>query len=95
MKRLRESLDALLDDLDSAPVKATSSLVERWPEVVGRELAQHSEAVGVRQGVLLVVADDPAYGDRLQWEEREVVTRLSSLLGPGVVERLQVRIRPR
>jgi hypothetical protein len=95
VKRLREALDELLDDLESAPVAATTSLIDRWPQVVGRELAAHSEPLGVRQGVLLVGADDPAYGSRLQWEEREVVARLAAVLGEGVVDRVQVKIRPR
>jgi hypothetical protein len=95
VKRLREALDELLDDLESSPVAATTSLIERWPQVVGRELAAHSEPLGVRQGVLLVAADDPAYGSRLQWEEREVIARLAAVLGEGVVDRVQVKIRPR
>ncbi len=94
MKRLRETLDELLDDLGSAPVQATTSLLDRWPEVVGRDLAAHSEPLGVREGVLVVAADDPAYGSRLQWEEREVVARLTAILGPGLIDGLQVRIRP-
>jgi hypothetical protein len=95
VKRLRKALDELLDDLESAPVAATTSLIDRWPQVVGRELAAHSEPLGVRQGVLLVASDDPAYGSRLQWEEREVVARLAAVLGEGVVDRVQVKIRPR
>ncbi|HYF47361.1 MAG TPA: DUF721 domain-containing protein [Acidimicrobiales bacterium] len=90
---LRASLEALLDDLGSAPVQETSSLLERWPEVVGADLAAHTQPVGVRRGVLLVQADDPAYGDHLSWNERRVVTRLAGVLGEGVVTGLDVRIR--
>jgi predicted nucleic acid-binding Zn ribbon protein len=91
---MRRSLERLLDDLGSAPVKATSSLVTRWPEVVGRDLAAHTQPVGVRHGILVVQADDPAYGDSLAWRERELVQRLAVVLGEGVVTGLQVRTRP-
>jgi predicted nucleic acid-binding Zn ribbon protein len=90
---LRRSLEALLDDLGSAPVRETTSLLDRWPEVVGRDLAGHTEPVGVRHGVLLVQADDPAYGQALGWDERSVLARLANVLGPGIVTGLQVRIR--
>ena len=90
---LRRSLEALLDDLGSAPVRETTSLLDRWPEVVGRDLAVHTQPIGVRQGVLLVEADDPAYGQALGWDERSVLARLSTVLGPGVVTGLQVRNR--
>jgi len=92
-KPLRASLEALLDDLGSAPVQETASLLERWSEVVGADLAAHTEPLGVRRGVLLVQADDPAYGDHLSWNERRVVTRLATVLGDGVVTGLDVRIR--
>jgi predicted nucleic acid-binding Zn ribbon protein len=90
---MRNSLEALLDDLGSAPVRATTSLLERWPEVVGPELAAHTEPVGVRDEVLVVHADDPAYGERLAWAERRLVERLVVVLGEGVVSRVEVRTR--
>lgn len=89
----RRSLEALLDDLGSAPVESTASLLDRWPEVVGRDWAAHTQPVGVRNGVLVVLADDPAYAEALSWEERVIVQRLASLLGEGVVSGLQVRVR--
>ena len=91
---MRGSLERLLDDLGSAPVKETNSLLTRWPEIVGRDLAAHTQPVGVRHGILVVQADDPAYGDSLSWKERELVQRLALVLGEGVVTGLQVRIRP-
>jgi predicted nucleic acid-binding Zn ribbon protein len=90
---LRRSLEALLDDLGSAPVRETTSLLDRWPEVVGRDLARHTEPLGVRHGVLLVQADDPAYGQALAWDERTVLGRLATVLGQGVVTGLEVRTR--
>ena len=90
---LRRSLEALLDDLGSAPVQATTSLVDRWPELVGPERAAHTQPVGVRRGVLVVEADDPAYGQALQWSERTVLAQLAEILGEGVVTRLEVHTR--
>lgn len=92
---VRRSLESLLDDLGSAPVQATTSLVDRWPDLVGPELAAHTQPVGVRRGVLVVEADDPAYGERLAWEQRALLTRLDDLLGRGLVTTVQVRTRAR
>jgi predicted nucleic acid-binding Zn ribbon protein len=93
-RTLRASLEHLLDDLGSAPVQETASLLSRWGDVVGNDLAAHTQPVGVRNGVLLVHADDPAYADHLSWNERQLVTRLAGVLGEGVVTALQVRTRP-
>lgn len=91
---LRGSLEALLDDLGAAPVRETNSLLTRWAEVVGRDMAIHTEPVGIRSGILVVHADDPAFGQSLEWRQAEFVQRLSVVLGDGVVTGLQVRIRP-
>ena len=91
----RRSLEMLLDDLDSAPVRETTSLLGRWPEIVGRDVAAHTQPLGVRSGMLLVEADDPAYGEALSWDERRVLARLAADLGEGVVTGLQVRTRRR
>ncbi len=91
---MRRSLERLLDDLGAAPVKETNSLLARWAEVVGRDLAAHTQPVGVRHGILVVQADDPAYGEHLAWQERQLVQRLAVVLGEGVVTGLQVRVRP-
>lgn len=91
--RLRRSLEALLDDLGSAPVQATTSLVDQWSDLVGADLAAHTQPVGVRRGVLVVEADDPAYGERLAWGQQALLARLAGVLGDGVVTGLQVRTR--
>lgn len=87
----RRSLESVLDDLGSAPVEETVSLIDRWPEVVGRDRAAHTQPVGVRNGVLVVQADDPAYAEALKWEKQLILQRLGSLLGEDVVTGLQVR----
>lgn len=45
--------------------------------------------------MLVVEADDPAYGERLAWEQRALLTRLDDLLGRGLVTTVQVRTRAR
>jgi hypothetical protein len=92
-KPFRSSLDALLDDLDSAPMRQTESLLDRWPEVVGADRAGHVQIVKVQSGVLVLEADDPAYGQAVEWDERNVLRRLAGVVGEGQVHRLEVRIR--
>ncbi len=94
-KPLRASLEALLDDLGSAPVQETESLLDRWPDVVGRDRVEHVQIVKVQHGVLVLEADDPAYGDAVKWDERSILARLATVLGEGQVDRLEVRVKPR
>ena len=75
-----------------APSGAHATLGARWDEVMGADVAAHTELVSVRDGVLTVTVDDPIWATQLRYLEPAIVTRARALLGPGVVERLRVRV---
>ncbi len=68
-------------------------IVEQWGSLAGR-LAPVSRPVAVRDGRLVVAALDPAVAEALGWHSSDICRRLSEDLDPGVVTRLDVRVRP-
>ena len=89
-----DGLDHVLASLGAPSVDAITAVMDAWPEVVGEGLAGHCPARSVEHGRLVVNVDDPAWADRLAWSERPVLARLEAVVGPGVVDHLDVRVRP-
>jgi len=74
---------------------ALVELLQRWPAVVGEQLAAHSRPLTLRDCALTIGVDEPAWGAQLGWLEADILRRLSEALGAGVVTRITVRVRPR
>ena len=90
---LVDGIDHVLAGLGAPSVDTSATVFEAWPEAVGADLAGHCAARSIERGCLVVVVDDPAFAERLAWSERQVVARLEALVGAGVVDRLDVRVR--
>ena len=89
---LSDALAKVGAEFGLAPDGAHATLDTRWAEVMGADVAAHAHLVSVRDGVLTVAVDDPIWATQLRYLEPAVVTRATALLGPGVVERLKVRV---
>ena len=92
---IADSLPAVTRNLGGAGGPALVDLLQRWPAVVGEQLAAHCVPVSLRAGTLTIVAYESAWGAQLGWLEAELRRRLDDTLGAGVVTRIAVRIRPR
>jgi predicted nucleic acid-binding Zn ribbon protein len=62
-----DALRRVRRDLGAPEPGAFERLRQRWPDLVGSALAAHSEPVGVRDGRLRVVVDDPAWGGQFRY----------------------------
>ena len=82
------------NELGLAEPRSSALLDGAWSEVVGDDVAQHSRARGVRNGVLEIVVDAPAWATQLRYLEADLVERASRLVGPGVVSAVRVSVDP-
>ena len=92
---LRQGLERLLGGLGAPEIDAVATLVERWPEVVGPELASRVRAVAVRGSELVVRVEDPAWASQIAWLESQLLERITDLVGPGRITAVKVRVAPR
>ena len=80
------------DELGLAEPRSFTRLVDGWNDVVGDAIAQHSRPRGVRNGVLDIAVDAPAWATELRYLEADLVDRASRLVGPGVVRAVRVSV---
>jgi hypothetical protein len=73
---------------------AHGDLEAHWAEVMGDDVAAHAHLVSVRDGVLTVTVDGPIWATQMRYLETAVVERAASVVGPGVVTALHVRVGP-
>lgn len=90
--RVGASLDRLLGSLGGARSATVSGLHQRWDEVVGSAIAAHTRPLRVRDGVLLVATDDPAWAAELRWLGDELAAQARDVLGDPSIERIEVRV---
>lgn len=109
-KRRRTTLASYSNDRDPQPLDSvlqawvrdqgfesemgSGSLVARWPEIVGDQLADHVQPDGVRDTEagreLLLRADSTAWATQVRLLLPEIKGRIAALLGAGVVDRIRV-----
>jgi hypothetical protein len=82
------------DELGLAEPRSFALLVNGWNDVVGDAVARHSRPRGVRNGVLDIAVDAPAWATQLRYLEADLVERASRLVGPGVVSAVRVSVDP-
>jgi predicted nucleic acid-binding Zn ribbon protein len=77
-----------------APEVATvRSVFDRWSELVGDQVAQHATPASLRDGVLTVAVEDPAWATQLRFLEAQLLTRIAELFGTDEVTSIVIRVR--
>lgn len=69
---------------------AAGSVMGRWPEIVGREVAEHCQPVTFEAGVLSVRADSTAWATQIRLLSSSLLGRISESVGPDVVHEIRV-----
>jgi predicted nucleic acid-binding Zn ribbon protein len=88
---LGQLLEGVLANLDLRGRFREHLAVMGWPQIVGRVVAAHSEAEGVRDGVLMVATDTAAWAQELQMRQRELLALVARQVGAGVIREIHFR----
>lgn len=70
---------------------AAGVVFARWAALVGAEVAEHAQPVSLTQGELIVRASSTAWATQLRLLQRQLLTRITAGVGPGVVTALRVQ----
>ncbi|WP_297108854.1 DciA family protein [Tessaracoccus sp.] len=68
-----------------------STVLRRWPELVGEANAEHARPVHYDNGVLLVDCDTTAWASAMKFHASKLVARLNKELGERTVTRVEFR----
>ncbi len=89
-----DALRRVRRDLGAPEPGAFERLRRRWPDLVGAALAAHSEPVGVREGRLRVVVDDPAWGGQFRYLHDALVGNLAEAFPDLAIREVSVTAQP-
>lgn len=70
---------------------AIGGVFGNWPQIVGRDLAEHTKPERFEDGELVVTADSTAWATQLRLLAGTLVRRLNEELGDGTVRRVKVQ----
>jgi len=92
--RIRDVLDGLSTRVGLGRSRDASVIWSRWTEIVGDAIGAHAEPSSLREGVLKVRADSPAWAAELGYLAADIRTRANSLIGREAVVEVRVWTGP-
>jgi predicted nucleic acid-binding Zn ribbon protein len=81
-------------ELGLASPLVLTRLVDAWSEMVGDVLAGHSRVRSIRNDVLEIAVDKPAWATEIRYLEEDLLHRAAQRVGPGVVTSIRVYVEP-
>ena len=63
--------------------------IEVWGDVVGKKIAENTEAVSVEHGVLFVRANSSSWSQELQLKKKEILLKVNNKIGNKVITDLR------
>ena len=85
-----DQVERLMGDRGWQVDVAAGSVMGRWPEIVGRQVAEHCEPVTFEAGVLSVRADSTAWATQIRLLSSSLLGRIAESVGPDVVHEIRV-----
>jgi len=85
------ALRRLVEERGWQDTTAAATVLARWDELVGPELAEHCRPASLLEGELVLVAESSAWATQLRLLTRTLQARLTAQVGPGVVTSVVVR----
>jgi len=67
-----------------------AGLSERWPDIVGPEVAEHVQIESWSDGELVLRADSTAWATQVRLLTGTLLEQVRAAVGPGVVDKVQV-----
>jgi predicted nucleic acid-binding Zn ribbon protein len=74
---LGDVIDGLTAKLGWTSPLAKSELLASWSEIVGLETAEHSNPIGIEEGVLTVSCDSTAWATQLRLMRSQITTHIA------------------
>ncbi len=88
---LQHLLEGTLAGLDMGAQVKEQAALRAWEQIAGRVVGAHARAEAMRDGVLVVATDTPAWAQELHMRQSELLSRLRPLLGDGAIKEIRFR----
>jgi predicted nucleic acid-binding Zn ribbon protein len=87
-----ESLDRVTRGIGAPKATVLTAVFARWEELVGREVAAHAEPRSLRDGVLVIAVDQPAWATQLRFLGAELLARVREATACSDVAEIHVKV---
>jgi predicted nucleic acid-binding Zn ribbon protein len=88
--RLGASLDDLVREQRWEATVRSAGLAARWDQIVGADIAAHCRPERLVDGELTCVAESTAWATQIRLLNRQILERIATALGAGVVRSIRV-----
>lgn len=95
LRRLKDLLPEATGRLGIPSPEATGRVWSAWRDIVGPAVAAHAEPTSLRDGVLRVRTDSPAWATEIGYLADEIRTRANAVTGKALVSEVRVWTGPR
>jgi len=65
---------------------AQQNAMETWSDVVGKNVSNNTEPIGVEHGILTVKTETPAWRQELQFQKKQIIETLNKKLNKKVIK---------
>jgi predicted nucleic acid-binding Zn ribbon protein len=80
--------------MGAPPVKTLGTIHDRWAEIVGPALAQHSRPTKVLDGVLQIGCDEASWASQIGWMDDQIKRRCAEVFDGLTIVRVRVSVTP-
>lgn len=73
-----------------SPRLTDATVLGRWPQLAGAEIADHCTPVSLRDGELVLQAESTAWATQLRQLQRQILAKIAAAVGDDVVRRVKI-----
>nr|QGT51492.1 hypothetical protein Unknown280_1840 [uncultured Spirochaetaceae bacterium] len=94
-----EIVSAFFENIENQKLESGTKILGAWKTTVqkisgnGAQLSDHSRVVDLKNGILLVETDHPAWSQMLQFHKKFILTGLNRICADVKIESLAFRVR--
>jgi predicted nucleic acid-binding Zn ribbon protein len=87
-----DSLDRVTKSFGAPRAQLLSAVFTHWEELVGAEIAAHAQPRSLRDGVIVVSVDQPAWATQLRYMASDLLARIRTDTGSAEIVEIQIRV---
>lgn len=86
--RLGNIVDSLMSSLGLKKTYHGWQIVEKWPEIVGEDIANVSRATKFHDGILTIIVEQDAWRQELEMQREEILNKIHRHRAGKAVEKI-------
>jgi predicted nucleic acid-binding Zn ribbon protein len=87
-----DSLDGVTRAWGAPRAQLVAAVFAHWEQLVGPDIAAHAQPRSLRDGVLVVAADQPAWATQLRYMATDLLARVRSEVAAEEITEIQIRV---